>query len=187
MPHPRTPDAIHPAFRQDTYLTPESILTKAIPPAPIIRRVSSTPELSDTGIRLGRLELPATTTRELINIPLAERQRHIAQKQLYRNAGLPSPIITPDGAVLSANFNSLPVDTDSHAMSFMNYGESSERGRGLRLSLMSKRKSTTTQLLSPSQSQSPGPLSPPPLYRAEWRKSSKEVKEKMKEAFRRKP
>ncbi|KAL4969498.1 uncharacterized protein BDV14DRAFT_84456 [Aspergillus stella-maris] len=188
----KPPDDIHPAFRQDNR-RPSSLAAETdeiLPaPVPIIRRVSSTPELSDTGFRLGRIELPETgSSRELINIPLAQRQQYNAQRQLYRNAELPSPIITPDGAVLSANFNSLPVDPDSHAMSFMDYGPESAggRARGLRLSIISKRKSKAVSSPSPLSGQLSGPLSPPPPYRAEWRMGSKEVKEKMKEAFRRK-
>ncbi|KAL4952991.1 hypothetical protein BDW69DRAFT_12104 [Aspergillus filifer] len=187
----KPPDDIHPAFRQDNrrFSSLAAETDEILPaPVPIIRRVSSTPELSDTGFRLGRIELPETgSSRELINIPLAQRQQHNAQKQLYRNAGLSSPIITPDGAILSANFNSLPVDPDSHAMSFMDYGPEpvGGRARGLRLSIIPKRKSKAISSSTQLSGQLSGPLSPPPSYRAEWRRGSKEVKEKMKEAFRR--
>ncbi|KAL6235608.1 hypothetical protein BDW75DRAFT_240063 [Aspergillus navahoensis] len=89
---------------------------------------STTPELFDTGFYLGRLELPATCSRELINIPFTERQRQRQKSQLHRGAALPLSITTPDGAVLSPNFNGLPVDADadSHAMSFMAYSQESD-------------------------------------------------------------
>ncbi|KAL4939035.1 hypothetical protein BDV06DRAFT_43549 [Aspergillus oleicola] len=184
---PRPPNDIHPAFRQDSCRLPAlaSETDDILPaPIPIIRRASSTPELSDTGFRVGRIELPETgSCRELINIPLAQRQ-----KQLYRNAGLPCPIITPDGAILSANFYSLPVDLDSHAMSFMEYGPESADGRGkrMRLSMLSKRKSKTASASSPFSGPLSGSLSPPPSYRAEWSRGSREMKEKVKERFRKK-
>ncbi|OJJ60859.1 hypothetical protein ASPSYDRAFT_87432 [Aspergillus sydowii CBS 593.65] len=166
------PDAIHPAFRETAhpptapYLPPTSIpetttisTTNAHP--------DTTPELFDTGFYLGRLELPASSSRELINIPFNERQRQRQrqdeQKQIYRAAGLPSPIITPGGAILSANFNSVPVDPDSHAMSFMDYDSASE--------------------LKPPTLAPPG--SPPPVYRSDRRRGSFQVKERMMVKFRR--
>ncbi|KAL4918857.1 hypothetical protein BDW62DRAFT_180542 [Aspergillus aurantiobrunneus] len=155
----RPPDALHPAFREHKH----HLTTAYSPPNPTITEeinssssTTTTPELSDTGFYRGRLELPASSSRELINVPFSERERHKQQKQLYRAAGLPSPIITPDGAILSANFNGLPVDPDSHATSFMDYDSASREAKS------------------------------PPAYRSEWRRGSREVKEMVKERFRRK-
>ncbi|CBF83755.1 predicted protein [Aspergillus nidulans FGSC A4] len=78
---------------------------------PHSRRPSTTPELFDTGFYLGRVELPTTCSRELINIPFAERQRQRQKSQLHRGTTHLLSITTPDGAVLSPNFNGLPVDT----------------------------------------------------------------------------
>ncbi|KAL4765630.1 uncharacterized protein BDW70DRAFT_168841 [Aspergillus foveolatus] len=82
---------------------------------PYSRRPSTTPELFDTGFYLGRVELPITCSRELINIPFAERQRQRQKSQLHRGTTHPLSITTPDGAVLSPNFNGLPVDTAAAA------------------------------------------------------------------------
>ncbi|KAL4813944.1 hypothetical protein BDW67DRAFT_187207 [Aspergillus spinulosporus] len=76
------------------------------------RDPSTTPELFDTGFYLGRVELPTTCSRELINIPLAERQRQRLKSQLHRGTTHPLSITTPDGVVLSPNFNGLPVDVE---------------------------------------------------------------------------
>ncbi|KAL4775111.1 hypothetical protein BDW60DRAFT_204381 [Aspergillus nidulans var. acristatus] len=86
---------------------------------PHSRHFSTTPELFDTGFYLGRVELPTTCSRELINIPFAERQRQRQKSQLHRGTAHPLSITTPDGAVLSPNFNGLPVDIGafSHALS----------------------------------------------------------------------
>ncbi|BCS22415.1 uncharacterized protein APUU_30640S [Aspergillus puulaauensis] len=167
------PDAIHPAFRETghpptaPYLPPTTIPEITTISTTTNTHPDSTPELFDTGFYLGRLELPASSSRELINIPFNERQRQRQrqdeQKQIYRAAGLPSPIITHDGAILSANFNSVPVDPDSHAMSFMEYDSASE--------------------LKPSTLAPPG--SPPPVYHSDRRRGSFQVKERVMEKFRR--
>ncbi|OJJ00184.1 hypothetical protein ASPVEDRAFT_81764 [Aspergillus versicolor CBS 583.65] len=164
------PDAVHPAFRETQppptapYLPPTSIPETTTISTTKTHR-DSTPELFDTGFYLGRLELPASSSRELINIPFNERQRQRQrqdeQKQIYRAAGLPSPIITLDGAILSANFNRFPVDPDSHAMSFMEYDSTSE--------------------LKPSSQAPPG--SPPPVYHSDWRRGSFQVKERRYTVF----
>ncbi|KAL3435749.1 hypothetical protein BDV09DRAFT_184753 [Aspergillus tetrazonus] len=78
---------------------------------PHSRNPSTTPELFDTGFYLGRVELPTTCSRELINIPFAERQRQRQKSQLHRSTTHLLSITTPDGAVLSPNFNGLPVHT----------------------------------------------------------------------------
>ncbi|KAL4778631.1 hypothetical protein BJX76DRAFT_362553 [Aspergillus varians] len=140
----------------DTITTDTDTITTSNPhPSP--NSNSPTPELFDTGFYRGRLELPANSLRELINIPFTERQRQTQQKQLYCSAGQPSPIITSDGAILSANFNCFPVDPDSHAMSFMDYDSACD--------------------LTPEPQ--------PPGSRCEWRRGSKEARERMKERFRR--
>ncbi|KAL4739650.1 hypothetical protein BDV11DRAFT_215074 [Aspergillus similis] len=77
---------------------------------PHSRHPSTTPELFDTGFYLGRVELPTTCSRELINIPFAERQRQRQKSQLHRGTTHQLSITTPDGVVLSPNFNGLPVD-----------------------------------------------------------------------------
>ncbi|KAL4755424.1 hypothetical protein BDW72DRAFT_189185 [Aspergillus terricola var. indicus] len=92
---------------------------------PHSRQSSTTPELFDTGFYLGRVELPTTCSRELINIPFVERQRQRQKSQLHRATHSLS-ITTPDGAVLLPNFNGLPVDVGafSHELSSPNNQES---------------------------------------------------------------
>ncbi|KAL2829689.1 hypothetical protein BDW59DRAFT_158867 [Aspergillus cavernicola] len=120
---PLHPESIHPALRQQQTHLPTAHST---PPNPTPSSTSpsipnpheSTPELFDTGFYRGRLELPENSSRELINIPLTAKLKERQQKQL---AGSPGPIITPDGAILTANFNNQPVHPGLHAMSFMNF------------------------------------------------------------------
>ncbi|KAL3477537.1 hypothetical protein BJX99DRAFT_257353 [Aspergillus californicus] len=126
---PGQPESIHPALRQKGYLTtaystPNSSSTEITDSDSF----TSTAELSDTGFYRGRLELPAESTRELINIPLETRlkqRQQQQQRQSRRPTGSPSPVITPEGAILKANFHNLPIGPDSHAMSFMNFDSGS--------------------------------------------------------------
>ncbi|KAL4978260.1 hypothetical protein BDW66DRAFT_130638 [Aspergillus desertorum] len=140
-PKPPPPGAVHPAlrsgqgennYRSTAYLpsfcTPKTSRRSSANTATHThaqayarsrpRHPSMTPELFDTGFYLGRLELPTTCSRELINIPFAERQRQRQKSQLHRGTTLPLSITTPDGAILWPNFNGLPVDVDAdgHAM-----------------------------------------------------------------------
>ncbi|KAL2865749.1 uncharacterized protein BJX67DRAFT_154467 [Aspergillus lucknowensis] len=151
---PRHPSTVHPAFRQHAQY-PESKARPSTPtPFPTststtifdIKTTStkenptstttsteiqnpsheSTPELFDTGFYRGRVELSATPSRELINIPYTERLRQRQLNQIGSAANASTPVITPDGAILTANFNQIPVDPDSHAMSFMQFDAPSE-------------------------------------------------------------
>ncbi|KAL4992098.1 hypothetical protein BDW68DRAFT_184452 [Aspergillus falconensis] len=133
IPMPPPPAAIHPALRPGqgehayhptaywpSFCTPgtsrrSSANTTNTQSHPNPRHLSTTPELFDTGFYLGRLELPATCFRELINIPFAERQRQRQKSQLHRGTTLPLSITTPDGAVLSPNFNAAAIEPASPA------------------------------------------------------------------------
>jgi hypothetical protein len=78
----------------------------------------STPELFDTGFYRGRAELSSNPSRELINVPYDDRWPNRKRVSLCHSAGLPTPVVTPEGAVLTANFDTVPVEPDSHALSF---------------------------------------------------------------------
>ncbi|KAL4868921.1 hypothetical protein BDV12DRAFT_91455 [Aspergillus spectabilis] len=130
---PSHPTAIHLAFHQQTEDLPPAQPTAIS----FIQKVTTDPpakinphkppqELFDTGFWRGRQELSANSSHELINIPFIERLRQKQQKQLASTAGPSTPIVTQDGAILSANFNNQPVDPESHAMSFMNYDSPAE-------------------------------------------------------------
>lgn len=114
---------------------------------PIRSRVSPTPELGDTGFYRQRVELATYSQSELINIPPGERVRRYQPRQQVRSQfqhqlqtqaqsqsnqqNQPQQqcqqettqgrnrkhIITPDGAVLAANFERFPGCQD-HATSF---------------------------------------------------------------------
>ncbi|KAL5001175.1 hypothetical protein BDV10DRAFT_160785 [Aspergillus recurvatus] len=230
-PTPPPPAAIHPALRPGqgehayhptaywpSFCTPEtsrrgSTNTTSRQPQSHPRPLSTTPELFDTGFYLGRLELPTTCSRELINIPFAERQRQRQKSQLHHGTTQALTIMTPDGAVLSSNFNGLPVnvDADSHAMSFRAYGQESDPAEP-RLEKRASKKQKQKQRqkhkhkllplnqllplpLPPSPSHPPlsscslssGPLpSPTPSHRSELARGSREVREKVMERIRRK-
>ncbi|KAL4810272.1 hypothetical protein BDV18DRAFT_55447 [Aspergillus unguis] len=181
--------AIHPALRHSqptckptatTYPNPITVPKRTIS-HPRTRIPSSPRELFDTGFRLGRLELPAFSTRELINIPFAERQRQKQQKHLKRTSEMHLPIVTRDGALLSATFDTLPTSPDCHAISFADHGPVSPSATRKRAGSQS---SSTSSRSSPLASP---PLSPsPPSYRSSWRHGSSEVKEKVMEKFRKK-
>ncbi|KAL4906324.1 hypothetical protein BDW74DRAFT_151725 [Aspergillus multicolor] len=122
----RPPSGIHPALRPGeqehayvptsywpSFCTPQGSRRSSAAATSPLRHSSATHELFDTGFRLGRFELPSTCSRELINIPFRERQRQRQKSQLHRVAPLPLSITTPDGAVLSANFNGLAVDLNA--------------------------------------------------------------------------
>lgn len=178
---PVVSEATHPALRHNhprpnPITIPKRTTTKKTS-HPRTRIPSSPRELFDTGFRLGRLELPAFSTRELINIPFSERQRPKQQKHLRQTTRMHLPIVTRDGALLSSNFRTLPASPDCHAISFADHGPASpsaENGSNPRPS-------------SRASSSSPPPLSPPPpSYRSSWRRGSSDVKEKVREKFRRK-
>jgi hypothetical protein len=78
----------------------------------------TTPELFGTGFHRGRAELSSNPSRELINVPYDDRWRNRKRVSLCHSAGLPTPVVTPEGAVLTANFDTVPVEPDSHALSF---------------------------------------------------------------------
>jgi hypothetical protein len=80
--------------------------------------LETTFELFDTGFYRGRVELSSNPSRELINMPYDDRWRNRKRVPLCHSAGLPTPVVTPEGAVLTANFDTLPVEPDSHALSF---------------------------------------------------------------------
>ncbi|KAF7587340.1 hypothetical protein BBP40_007381 [Aspergillus hancockii] len=104
-----------------------------IPYSPVTQRTASTSELSYTGVHRPPAELAAQPTRELINLPPQQRQRSPTLPTQSRErtnsppASPPVPIITADGVVLSANFDTSapnPQDENTntlHAMSFMDY------------------------------------------------------------------
>jgi hypothetical protein len=78
----------------------------------------TTPELFDTGFYRGRAELSSNPSREPINVPYDDRWRNRTRVSLCHPVGLPTPVVTSEGAVLTANFDTVPVEPDSHALSF---------------------------------------------------------------------
>ncbi|KAA8645876.1 uncharacterized protein ATNIH1004_007297 [Aspergillus tanneri] len=113
-----------------------------------------TSELSDTGFYRQRAELAAYASRELINVPLSQRQKHqhqqqprLRQSERTSTSPSPTPIVTADGVMLAANLNWLGPEEDGvasgkdHVKSFMEYdpaadsklpadGEDQSRSRG---------------------------------------------------------
>ncbi|RDW86596.1 uncharacterized protein DSM5745_03238 [Aspergillus mulundensis] len=220
----RPPSGIHPALRPGdpehaynplsywpSFCTPNTSRRNSPTTSPL-RHSPATHELFDTGFRLGRLELPSTCSRELINVPFRDRQRQRQKSQLHRGAPLPLSITTPDGAVLSSNFNGLAVDPNSGLMAC---DEEAEVTAGetemapvpvpearLQMKPACKKRRQKKKLLPllpplplpPSPSHPPLtasslgsiPASPTPSYRSEFRRGSREVAEKVREKFRRK-
>ncbi|KAL3493713.1 hypothetical protein BJX62DRAFT_235076 [Aspergillus germanicus] len=115
---PRHPSSVHPAFRQRS-ATPDSTTS-------LMNNISAssqtpsetTPELFDTGFYRGRTELSSNPSRELINVPYDDRWRNRKRVSLCHPVALPTPVVTPEGAVLTANFDTVPVEPDSRALSF---------------------------------------------------------------------
>ncbi|KAL3457870.1 hypothetical protein BJX64DRAFT_292722 [Aspergillus heterothallicus] len=117
----RCPSGVHPAFRQRSATTPTpdsatSLMNSFSGPCQIPHETTS--ELFDTGFYRGRAELSSNPSRELINIPYDDRLRERKRISLWRSSGPRSPVVTRDGAILTANFNQVPVEPGCHAVSF---------------------------------------------------------------------
>ncbi|KAL2814999.1 hypothetical protein BJX63DRAFT_187315 [Aspergillus granulosus] len=156
---PRYPSDVHPAFRQRSAMTPTPDSTTSL-----INNCSAsnhspyetTPELFDTGFYRGRAELSSTPSRELINVPYDDQLSERKQRSLWRSEGLLTPVVTRDGAILTANFNGVLAGPSCHAMSFM-------------------------QLVSPSDS---SPLTYQFNWRSRERKEKEKEKENNKQGMR---
>ncbi|KAJ0426129.1 hypothetical protein BJY00DRAFT_126163 [Aspergillus carlsbadensis] len=118
---PRHPSSVHPAFRQRSATTPTPDSTTSLMNsigASSQTPLETTPELFDTVFYRGRAELSSNPSRALINVPYDDRWRNRKRVSLCHSAGLPAPVVTPEGAVLTANFDRVPAEPDSHALSF---------------------------------------------------------------------